>query len=284
MEVDLHTHSIYSDGTMTPEEILIAAKIKGMKTLAITDHDDIEGSKILVGLNHKGINVYSGVELSAGIPKGEMHILGYNFNLDDNELNAKLKELRNNAIETIMLYINQLKNDFGIILPDEEIEKLLSKKGKIGRPQLALIMIKYGYINKVSEAFKEYLDDSKVRDIKKSISKEECIKMITNAGGIATLAHPWSLEMSNEELYNEVKYLKNIGLGGIEVIHSDSTDEQRRYYKSLAAEFDLLETGGTDFHGYEVKPEIELGRGINNNVNIKETDLSLVKKIRSRYR
>ncbi len=282
--VDLHTHSIYSDGTMSPKELLNYAKEKGIKTLAITDHDDIEGSKELIRLRDKDIVVYSGVELSAKVPKGEMHILGYNFDLNDQELNRRLKELRESSIDTIKLYIKQLRNDFGIIIPDEDIVELLSKKGKIGRPQLALIMIKYGYIKTVSEAFKEYLNDSKIRNIKKSISKEECIQMITGAGGIASLAHPWSLEMSNEQLYNEVKYLKSIGLGAIESIHSNNTPEQRSYYHYLAKEFGLLESGGTDFHGYEVKPEIELGLGINNNVCIDNNTLSLTKKINTRYK
>ncbi len=284
MEVDLHTHSIYSDGTMSPKELADFAVSRGIKTLAITDHDSIEGSKELVNLHIPNLKVYSGVELSAKISKGEMHILGYNFDLYNQELNRCLKELKDISIETIQLYIDQLKNDFGIILPEEEIDKLLSKKGKIGRPGLALIMIKYGYIKTVSEAFDEYLNDSKVRNIKKSITASECIHMITEAGGIASLAHPWSLEMTNDELYNEVRRLKRLGLGGIEVIHSNSTTEQREYYRYLAKEFNLLETGGTDFHGLEVKPDIELGSGINNNVNIDENTLSLTKRIKSRYK
>lgn len=284
MQVDLHCHSVHSDGTMTPQELLSSAKEKGLKYFAITDHDDIEGSKELVSLNHDGITIYSGVELNAKVSKGQMHILGYNFDLYDKTLNEKLIELKRNSIATIKLYIAQLENDFGIFLPEEDITALLSKEGNIGRPQLAIIMMKYGYVKDVNEAFKKYLKDDKVRHLKKSISKEECIKMINNAGGVASLAHPWSLKLTNEELYEEIRYLVSIGLKGIEVYHSKSAEEQRAYYHYLAEEFGLLETGGTDFHGLEVKPDIELGSGINNNVNIDENTLSLTKRIKSRYK
>lgn len=283
MKVDLHSHSVHSDGTMTPIELLNYAKEKGLKYFAITDHDDIEGSKELVNLSHDGITIYSGVELNAKVPKGQMHILGYNFDLYDKTLNDKLTELKRNSIVTIKLYIAQLENDFGIFLPKEDIAALLSKEGNIGRPQLALIMMKYGHVKNVNEAFDKYLKDDKVRHLKKSISKEECINMINSAGGVASLAHPWSLKLTNEELYEEVKYLVSIGLKGIEVYHSKSNEEQRAYYHYLANEFNLLETGGTDFHGFEVKPDIDLGSGINGNICIEEDTLSLVKKIKSRY-
>lgn len=284
MKVDLHTHSIHSDGMLAPEELLNLAKSKGLKYFAITDHDDIEGSKKLINLHPSSINIYSGVELNAKVDKGQMHILGYNFDLYNESLNRTLKELKENSIETIKLYIKQLEEDYNIYLPEEEINQLLAKEGRIGRPQLALIMIKYGYVKDVNEAFDEYLQDTKVRHLKKSITAEECINIITNAGGIASLAHPWSLELTNEELRSEVSYLKSLGLGAIEVYHSKTSKEQSEFYHNLAIEFNLLETGGTDFHGFEVKPDIELGSGIKNNVNINEDDLSLVLKIKSRYK
>ena len=149
---------------------------------------------------------------------------------------------------------------------------------------LALILIKYGYCNTVKEAFDKYLKDDKVRKIKFWITKEECIDMIISAGGIPVLAHPWSLKLTKEELYEEVKYLVSLGLKGIEVIHSNSKEEDRTYYYELAKEFNLITTGGTDFHGKEVKPLIELGSGINNNVNIEKKDITLPSLIPSRYK
>lgn len=283
MEVDLHSHSIHSDGTHTPEELLNKARSIGLKAYALTDHDNIEGSKILISLPHDDITLYSGVELNAKVDIGQMHILGYNFDLEDKELNRRLKELKEMSKNNIKLYIKQLEEDFNIILPKEDIDELLNRKGNIGRPMLALILMKYGYCESVSEAFDKYLKDDKVRHIKQSITKEECLDLINNAGGIAVLAHPWSLKLNDQELYDEVAYLHAHGLKGIEVIHSLNSPERRAFYHELAKEFELLETGGTDYHGKEVKPNIELGSGKNNNVDISIEDLSFLTNIKSRY-
>lgn len=283
MKIDLHTHTIHSDGTLTPKELLQLAKKNNIDVLAITDHDNIEGSKQLIYGNHDGINVYSGVELNAKVDKGQMHILGYNIDLENEELNKKLKELKQHSISNIKLYIEQLKKDFNIILPENDINDLLTRDGNIGRPQLALILVKYGYCNTVKEAFDKYLMDDKVRKMKFWITKEECINLIINAGGIPVLAHPFTLKMSKEELHKEIEYLVSIGLKGIEIIHSKSSEEERNYYKKLAKEFNLFTTGGTDFHGKEVKPDIELGTGKNNNVQVNEHIITLLKKVPSKY-
>jgi predicted metal-dependent phosphoesterase TrpH len=123
----------------------------------------------------------------------------------------------------------------------------------------------------------------KVRAIKKGLTKEEAVSLIVEAGGIATLAHPGSLKMDNEELKKELLYLKQLGLKCIEVYHSNNPQEMRNYYLQLAQEYDLLISGGTDYHGHEIKPDIEIGYGRNNNVLIVENQLSLVKNIKSRY-
>ncbi len=281
--IDLHTHSTHSDGTKTPSDLLNLAKEQNITVYAITDHDDIEGSKKLVSLPHEGITIYSGVELSAKIDKGQMHILGYNIDLENNDLNEKLKELKENSKHNIMLYVKQLKEDYNIELPKEDIDTILNREGNIGRPLLALLLIKYGYVESVSEAFDKYLGDEKVRKYKMWITKEECIKLILDAGGIPVLAHPFTLKMTNKELKNELNYLVSLGLKGIEVIHSKGNAEQREFYKELAKEFNLITTGGTDYHGPEVKPNIKLGTGIENNVNITEKDITLVDLVVSRY-
>jgi predicted metal-dependent phosphoesterase TrpH len=109
MKIDLHTHSIHSDGTLSPSELLNLAKKNNIEILAITDHDDIEGSKKLIESSHQGIIVYSGVELSAKVEKGQMHILGYNIDLYNKKINQKLTELKEHSKKNIMLYIDQLK-------------------------------------------------------------------------------------------------------------------------------------------------------------------------------
>lgn len=283
--VDLHVHSVYSDGCLSPKEIIELAKKANITTLAITDHDNIEGSKELIRLNPEGINIYSGVELTAKANKGRMHILGYNIDLENENLNKKLKEMKDASIYNIMLYIELLKKYFAIIIPEEEINNLLSIKGNIGRPQLALLLIKLGYCKTVEEAFNKYLIFvyEKTRGIKKGLTKEECIDLITSAGGVASLAHFNSLKMSLEELKLEIEYLKSLGLGAIESTHINLSDEERSLARNIAAEYNLLETGGTDYHGPKVKPDIQLGTGRNNNVYIPENTLSLTKKIKNRY-
>lgn len=283
MKTDLHAHSIHSDGTLSPSELLNLAKKNNINILAITDHDDIEGSKKLIELAPKDIIVYSGVELNAKVEKGQMHILGYNIDLYNEDINNRLKELKEHSKSNIMLYVEQLKNDFNIILPEDDINELLNKQGNIGRPQLALLLIKHGHVETVKEAFDKYLKDDKVRKIKFWIEKEECIKLIQNAGGIPVLAHPFTLKLTNEELKEELRNLINLGLKGIEIIHSNSNEEQRNYYQELAKEFNLITTGGTDYHGKEVKPDIELGTGKKGNVSITEKVITLPQEITSRY-
>ncbi len=285
MEIDLHTHSIYSDGTKTPEELLNMAITKGLKYYAITDHDYIEGSKILVNIPHNDITLYSGVEMNAKVPKGQMHILGYNFDLNNKELNEALNELREISHKTIKKYLKILKNEFAITFNQEDLNILFSSKGNIGRPEIGKLLIKNGYVKNMDEAFTKYLNYvyECIKDSKKTLTKEEIISLINNADGIAVLAHPWSLKLSDEELHDEIAYLKSIGLKGIETIHSNNTEEQRSYYQKLAQEFSLITTGGTDFHGFDVKPNIKFGSGINNNVNIDENSISFTKYIKSRY-
>ena len=115
------------------------------------------------------------------------------------------------------------------------------------------------------------------------ITEEECIAAIKNSGGIVSLAHPSSLRMSDEELEEKVKHYKELGLDALEVYHPNNSRRQRAFYYSLAKKYNLLISGGTDYHGYEVKPNIILGHGKNGNVDIRENDVSLVKALRKRH-
>lgn len=284
--MDLHTHSIYSDGNLSPSEIVKEATKKKIGVLAITDHDNIEGSKELVKLPHKDILVYSGVELTAKASKGRMHILGYNIDLDNEELNRELDEQKRTAVYNLLLYIEVLKRDFNLQIPRDEIDIILRSKGNVGRPQLALLLVKLGYAKDVEEAFRRYLIYAyeKVRKVKKGLTKEECIELINGAGGVAVLAHPNSLKLQLQELKDEIHYLKSVGLKGMETVHSNLSKQERMAYHKIAIEEELLESGGTDFHGYEAKPDIDLGTGRRGNVLIPVNSLSLTKKINSRYK
>ena len=283
--VDLHTHSIYSDGGDNPEEIITKAKARNINCLAITDHDNLEGAKELVTIIHDNMDIYSGVELTAKVSKGRMHILGYNIDLENEEINRALKEQKEASIYNLLLYIEILKKDFDIYLPNDEIDKIVNAKGNVGRPHLASLLVRLGYALDVEDAFQKYLIHAyeKVRKVKKGLTKEECIELINDALGVAVLAHPNSLKLQLQDLKEEIHYLKSVGLKGIETIHSNLSEQERIAYHEIALEEGLLESGGTDYHGYSVKPDIELGTGRNNNVFIPVDSLSLTKKVKSRY-
>lgn len=265
--MDLHTHTIYSDGDKTPKEIIKMAKELGITTIAITDHDMIEGIKTLTEEDLEGIEFIPGVEMTAKVPKARMHILGYGIDIENEFLNEKINSRVD--VKNFLLYCHYLKELFGISFSDEEITAITTKSGNIGRPQLGSLLIKYGYANNQDEAFDNYLNPvmEACRHLKVGYSKEECIEMILEAGGIPVLAHPVSLKLSEQELREEIKYLKSIGLMGIETRHIHHTPEYTNMLEQIADEFDLLKTGGTDYHGAN-KPKVKLGTGVNGNVNV----------------
>lgn len=284
-KTDLHMHSIYSDGSNTPIEIIDKSIEQNTTTIALTDHDNIEGSKEIIRLNNGRLYIYSGVELTIKASKGRFHLLGINIDLENEQLNKELKKQKEDGLYNILLYIEVLRKDFGIIIPQNEIEALYKIPGNVGRPQLALLLIKLGHCKTVEECFKKYLIYAydKVRAVKKGITAEQGIELITNAGGIPIIAHPNSLKLAYKELKDYIIYLKNIGLQGLEIEHPNLSMEERYVYKEFCKELDLLESGGTDYHGIDIKPDIEIGSGRNGNIYIPEQSLSLTKQIKSRY-
>lgn len=282
---DLHTHSIHSDGSNSPQELFDQALKANIANIALTDHDDIEGTKEMIKLNTPQINIYSGIELTIKYKQGRMHLLGYNFDVDDVELNKVLKEIKENSIYNVLLYIELLKHDYNIVFPQEEIDQLIISKGNVGRPQIALLLIKYNYCKNVNECFDRYLKPiyEKTRSIKKGISLEEGTSLIHNAGGTTSLAHPNSLNYSFEEFSNLMPYFISSGIDALETTHPNLTPEERKFFKKQAQQYNLLETGGTDFHGIDIKPDIELGTGRNHNMELEENTLTLIKTIKNRY-
>lgn len=279
--IDLHTHSCYSDGEYTPNDLIRKAKNKGISVLAITDHDTVLGNKNITLSKQEmtGIKVIPGIELSAKVSKGQMHILGYNIDINNQDLNKKTKELKQSSFYAVMAILVQIKKDYGITFSEEEILNILNSNGNIGRPDIAKLFVKHSYTETIKEAFEEYLIDAneKISTIKKGISSKECIDLIKRANGIAVLAHPKTLKCSNAELELIIKELKDKGLDGIEAYHSSHTREEINTYIHLANKYNLLISGGSDYHGPLIKPKIELGSGINN--NIKDKKLTIIKRL-----
>ena len=276
--IDLHTHSNYSDGEYNPKELIKKAKLAGIKTLSITDHDTLEGNKN-IPKNIKGIKIVPGIELTAKVKKGRMHILGYNIDLYNEELNKKMTILKDKSINSIISLIAQLKKDYKITFTYNEIKELVNANHNLGRPDLARLLVQNGYAESIEDAFEKYLIAAyqKTKKYSKGISWEECLELITQSGGIPVLAHPHTLKLTNEELEKLLKKMIKKGLRGIEAYHSNNTKEEQNFYLKLAKKYNLLISGGTDYHGPFIKPDISLGSGINNNVQIEE--LSILKEL-----
>ena len=225
--IDMHLHTYYSDGEFSPDELIKMAKQKNIKTIAITDHDTILGFKSIT-YKDSCVQVIPGIELSAKVDKGSMHILGYNIDVKNKELNAKMSELRDNSLNSILSLIEQLKKDYNIFFTYDDIKELVNSNRNLGRPEIAKLCIKHGYASSVEDAFNKYLIDAynKIRKNNRGISYEECIKLILNSGGIPILAHPKTLKLDENELIALIKDMVEKGLRGIEVYHSSHSKEE----------------------------------------------------------
>ena len=273
--IDMHTHTCYSDGELTPQELIEKAINKNIGILAITDHDTVNGIKTVDKNKYSEIKIINGIELSVKRNKGRMHILGYGIDLNNKDLNDKIYELRDNSLNHVLSLMEQIKRDYGIRFKYEDIKELVNANHNLGRPDLAKLCIKYGYASSVQDAFDKYLIDANTKVIghNKGLSYEEAISLIKNSGGIPVLAHPKSLELEEKEFLNILKDMISCGLKGIEVYHSSHSKEEMDYYLKIADQYNLLISGGSDYHGKLVKPDIELGTGKNNNIKIKKLSL-----------
>jgi len=277
--IDMHTHSIYSDGEKTPNELIKYAINNNIGTIAITDHDTIDGLKNIdysdKTIINSGINIINGIELSSKVDKGTMHILGYNIDINNKKLNDKISELKNVNINYIILLLAQINKDYNIKFSSNDIKNVINSIGNIGRPDIAKICIKYGYAESVQDAFDKYLISAydKIRSIKQSLNYQECISLIQNSCGIPVLAHPKTLKMNENELIELIEKMVRCGLKGIEVYHSTHSITEINLYLKIAQKYNLLISGGSDYHGKISKPDVEIGTGIGNNLKIKKLSL-----------
>jgi predicted metal-dependent phosphoesterase TrpH len=269
LRIDLHLHSTASDGTLTPSEILTVALELNLGAIAITDHDTIDGSKEAqcAGIP-PSVKFLSGVEISASPPpsvdcSGSLHILGYGINLDDPDLNATLRVLqraRKNRNPRIIERLNDLGFDFSV---DDVVKEV--GEGQLGRPHIARYMVKRRFVNSIDEAFDQYLAQGRpAYENKYRIGCQQAIGVISGAGGIPVIAHPYLLNIQNKnELEDLIEVLKEMGLLGIEVFYPEHPREETAFYAEIAKQHGLFITGGTDFHG-AVTPEIQMGIGKGN--------------------
>lgn len=259
--IDLHTHSTCSDGTLRPTELVRAAKAAGLTHMALTDHDTVSGlAEARAEAARQGIEFLGGLEISAELQPGTMHILGYGFDESSTELLGKLEVVQRARRERNPKIVQKL-NDLGFDLTMEEIE---SEAGGtvVGRPHFAAVMVRKGLVASTQEAFDAFLAKGKpAYENKVRLSPEESIATIRDAGGVAVLAHPLQMKARDEaELEAMIERLVQAGLQGLECHYRNHTPEDTAMLLSLARTLGLFPTGGSDFHGAN-RPKIHLGTG-----------------------
>lgn len=258
--IDLHLHSIFSDGSLTPEEIVVEAERSNVSAIALTDHDTVDGlPRFLAAAEAANIRAFTGIEISVDFSPGSLHMLGYGFDSTDAALLRDLEWIRDGRSARNREILRKL-NDLGLELAWEEVEGQAGGD-VVGRPHFALAMLARGYIADKDEAFDRYLAKGKPAYAeRRRFSAADAIRGIGLAGGVASLAHPFSLGLGPVALERLVADLKAQGLAGIESYYSEYTANQQHEYLSLCKRYDLVPTGGSDFHG-DLNPDIRLGVG-----------------------
>ena len=257
--IDLHVHTTMSDGTLTPRQVVQLAKEKGLKAIAITDHDNTSGiQEALEAGDELGLEIIPGVEISAAYNFGTLHILGYFIDYNHGELTTKCEWLRSERANRISKILNKLKEQ-GILISEDDVNDE-SKGNSPGKPHVANLIHKKGHTKSYQEAFDKYLDKGTSTYVPKvKLDPEDAIRLIQNAGGVAAIAHPHSLNIQDSDrLYDVIKSFSLMGVKAIEVYYPLHTAEQTQLYLSIAEKLNLLVTGGTDFHGSN-KPGVALG-------------------------
>ncbi len=257
--IDLHCHSTASDGTMSPRDVIALGKEIGLSAMSLTDHDTIGGiADAAAQAAESGIDFLPGIEISAKFPEpGTLHILGYGIDPSNDELTKLTKELRGGRDDRNERIVKKLQS-LGIDIQLQEV--LALAQGTVGRPHIAQVLVNKHVVSHVQEAFKKYLGQGGLAyEDKERFTAREAIAMIHAAGGVAICAHPVQLRLQNFARMRQVlKDLVDLGLDGVEVIHSDHRPLDVKFLDSFATQYKLLKTGGSDFHG-SMKSKVRLG-------------------------
>ena len=277
MKYDLHVHSTLSDGELTPKELLDICHNENISVISITDHNNIMGAKQAIKYNiYSDITIIPGIEFAAKSSSDiNLHILGYNINLKDIELNSITKAIMEDSIKRTKSLLSELKKNYNITFKDEDIKEVFSQEGNIGRPEIAKLCVKYGYVSSVHDAFKTLFNPVRDKIVKKKVELTdiECINYITRASGIASLAHPCTLRKSTKELREYIYKLANAGLEAVEVYHSNNPYDLTQELLQITQDFNLYQSLGSDFHGPIVSPGVKIACGLNNNISGKNASI-----------
>jgi predicted metal-dependent phosphoesterase TrpH len=251
--VDLHLHSTASDGSLAPADVVALAERNGVRVMALTDHDSVSGlPAALERARAADIRIVPGIELSVSEQTMDVHLLAYGFDPLDTRLVEAIARYRVSRHERARKILTRLKG-LGIRIPIEEVEEIAGG-GAIGRPHVAEALMQNGHVETFHEAFQRYLGHHAPAYVgKQTVSLEEAVEVVRDAGGVTVLAHPGTL---NRDAW--IPGFARRGLDGIEVWHSKHGPAEINRYREIARAHGLLMTGGSDFHG-ERTPDVSIG-------------------------
>jgi hypothetical protein len=258
--IDLHCHSVFSDGSDTPEEICELAAAAGLTAIALTDHDGLDGiERARARAGALGIRLVSGCEVSCTWSPGSLHMLCYFVEPGDGPLPqelARLAEDRATRNERMAAKLAEL----GLPISYEEVAEEAGGKG-VGRPHFAAVLVRHGVVGSIQEAFDTYLAKGGAGYVDKArVSPEEIILTARASGALAVVADPFSLGLQGAELEAAIGGLAAVGLSGLECYYSRYSVEGRQQLAAIAGRHGLVATGGSDYHG-TYKPDLRLGVG-----------------------
>ena len=248
--IDLHCHTTASDGLLTPHDLIIRAKKEGVTLLAIADHDTVAGiDEAMSAAEENDISLIPAIELSLDFPTGDLHLLGYYIDYNNQDFINRIQKLKSAREERIFKIIKKLYK-INIDLTIEDVNKE-SNGASPGKPHVARALVKKGYAPDVTSAIKKYL----IKGVPGYVSKEKldleaAFKLIRNVGGVSVLAHPKSMQCIDDREYEQIiESFISYGLIGIEVYASIHKEVDVEMFTGIARRHNLITTGGSDFHG-----------------------------------
>jgi hypothetical protein len=244
--VDLHLHTTASDGRLSPTELIRLVASQGLEQVSISDHDTTEGlaEAYRAAEEFPGLRIIPGIELSTDVPGDEIHMLGYFIHYEDQQFQEVLRSFRVGRLERGRLIVEKLAT-LGVYVKWGRVLEIAGD-GAVGRPHIALAMVENGYCKEPREAFDEYLGNNGLARVEREkLKPEEAIQMLTRVGGVPVLAHPAYLK----DMEARIAELKGVGLLGLEVHYAQFDADMVRKLESLAAQYDLIPCGGSDYHG-----------------------------------
>ena len=250
MRIDLHTHSSASDGTDTPADLVRAAKAAGLDVVALTDHDAMSGwDEAAQAADEVGITLVPGLEISTALHHRGVHLLAYLPDPTDPALAAALDRILAGRTARTPAIVSALR-EHGIDITEDDVRRESGGSVAAGRPHVADALVRLGHAPDRTQAFTDLLNPGKPGYANRYAAPlEEMIPLVTGAGGVAVIAHPWGRNGRSVLDVEELADLKGLGLAGIEVDHQDHTDAERAELRAIAADLDLIVTGSSDHHG-----------------------------------